>query len=130
LSLLTLTDTVTLNGRTATHTFDAALKTLTDRTPAGRQTVTTFDAQGRVVQVQAVNLAPASCGYNLRGQLTTITSGSGVTARVTTLGYDLLDRLASVTDPLGHTVQFAYDLADRVTTQTLPDGRQIGFTYL
>ncbi len=132
LNLLSLTrqvDTITLNGRAATRTFDAASKTLTSRTPAGRQTVQTLDALGRMIRLQAAGLEPVSFAYDLRGRLTTITEGSGPTPRVTTLGYDLLDRLVSVADPLGRTASFAYDLADRVTTQTLPDGRQVGFLY-
>ncbi len=129
LSLATRTDTVIVNGRTSTSTFNAVQRTLTDRTPVGRQTVRTLDALGRLVQTQATGLEPVSFAYDLRGRLTTITEGPGPTARVTTLGYDLLDRLVSVTDPLGRTASFAYDLADRVTTQTLPDGRQIGFAY-
>jgi YD repeat-containing protein len=128
-SLSTLTDTIALNGRTSTRIFDAALKTITDQTPAGRQTVRTLDAQGRVVEVQAAGREPTSFAYDLRGRLTTVTQSSGPTARTSTFGYDLQDRLVSLTDPLGRTVGFAYDLADRVTTQTLPDGRQIGFLY-
>jgi hypothetical protein len=52
LSLLSQTDTLVLNGRTATSTFDAATRTFTSSSAGGRQTVTTVDAQGRVVQTQ------------------------------------------------------------------------------
>jgi YD repeat-containing protein len=129
LSLTSQTDTVTVNGRTSTSTFDATLRTITDRTSAGRQVVRTLDALGRLVQTQAAGLEPVSFTYDLRGRLTTITEGTGVAARVATLGYDLQDRLVSVTDALGRSVGFTYDLADRITTQTLSDGRQIGLTY-
>ncbi len=89
----------------------------------------TLDALGRLVQLHAAGLEPVSFAYHLRGRLMAITQGTGVAARVTTLGYDLQDRLVSMTDPAGRTVQLAYDLADRVTSQTLPDGRQIGFLH-
>ncbi len=79
--------------------------------------------------MQAAGLEPTSVTYDLRGRPATATRGTGPAARTSTFGYDLQDRLVSVTDPLGRTVGFAYDLADRVTTQTLPDGRQIGFLY-
>ncbi len=67
--------------------------------------------------------------YDVCGRLATITQGTGLAARASAFGYDLQDRLVSVTDPLGHTIGFTYDLADRVTSQTLPDGRQIGFLH-
>jgi YD repeat-containing protein len=41
---------------------------------------------------------------------------------VTTFGYDSLDRLQTVTDPLLRTQSYAYDDANRVTTQTFTDG--------
>ena len=50
LSLTASTDTITLNGRTATSTYDAATKTFTDRSPANRQVTSTIDAQGRVTR--------------------------------------------------------------------------------
>lgn len=128
-SVSRLTDTLTLNGRVSTRTFDAALKTITDQTPAGRQTVRTLDTLGRVIQVQPAGLEPTSVTYDLRGRLATLTRGTGPAARASTFGYDLQDRLVSMTDPAGRTVQFVYDLADRVTSQTLPDGRQISFLH-
>jgi YD repeat-containing protein len=54
-----------------------AAKTITNVSPVGRQTVTTLDAQGRVVQVQAGNLAPTAYAYDSRGRLSTVTVGTG-----------------------------------------------------
>jgi hypothetical protein len=56
LSLTSATDTVTVNGRRYTSTFDAASRQITDITPVGRQRLTTLDAQGRVVQEQFAGL--------------------------------------------------------------------------
>jgi RHS repeat-associated protein len=47
----------------------------------------------------------------------------------TSFSYDLLGRLFSQTDALGHTVRYGYDNADRVTHLTLPSGRTYGFAY-
>jgi hypothetical protein len=58
LSLIDQTDTVTLNGRTYTRTYDGALRQVTDTSPAGRQTVTLLDPQGRVLRRQAPGLEP------------------------------------------------------------------------
>ncbi|HEX7125838.1 MAG TPA: RHS repeat-associated core domain-containing protein [Thermodesulfobacteriota bacterium] len=129
LSATTQIDTVTLNGRTYTATYDAVTRTLLTRTPAGRETVTTLDALGRVVQVDRPGLAPVSLAYDARGRLEMVTEGTGPTARVTTFGYDGLDRLISLRDPAGRMTGFAYDLADRVTAQTRPDSAVIGLGY-
>jgi YD repeat-containing protein len=49
--------------------------------------------------------------------------------RTSTLAYDALGNLASISDPAHRTTSFGYDLAGRVTNQVLPDGRQIVFAY-
>jgi YD repeat-containing protein len=74
-------------------------------------------------------LEPVSYGYDALGRLSTITQGSGVDARTSTLTYNSKHELTSLVDPLTRTVGFAYDLAGRITTQTLPDLRQIGYAY-
>jgi len=129
LSLNSLTDTVTVNGRPFTRVYDAATRTATATTPAGRQRISTTDIQGRVVQEEVNGLEAVSYTYDARGRLATIATGSGADLRQTTLTYDGDGYLASITDPLARSVGFDYDLAGRVTTQTLPDGRVIGFTY-
>ena len=43
LSLASQTDTVTVNGRVGTTAYDAATRTFTTTSPAGRQAVTTID---------------------------------------------------------------------------------------
>jgi len=50
LSLRTLTDTVTINGRVFTTVFDAATRTLTRTTPEGRRYSVVADERGRRVQ--------------------------------------------------------------------------------
>ena len=60
LSLTTLTDTVTLNGRTATSTYNAATKTTTTTSAAGRTATGTIDTQGRLLSAQVSR----SLGYN------------------------------------------------------------------
>jgi RHS repeat-associated protein len=128
-SFATITDTVTLNGRTGTSTYTAATKTLTDTSPAGRQVTSTLDPQGRVLTTQVTGLAPITFAYDPRGRLSTLTQGTGGTARTSTFTYNPQGFLASLTDPLSRTLSFGYDAAGRVTTQTLPDGRVIQTSY-
>jgi RHS repeat-associated protein len=129
LSLITLTDMVSFNGRTYTSIYDAASRTFLNTTPTGRQSTITLDALERVVQEQAANLHPDNYAYDADGRLASITQGSGAEARTLTFGYNSAGYLQTLTDSLGRTVSFNYDLAGRVTQQTLPGGRAIGFGY-
>jgi RHS repeat-associated protein len=128
-SLASQVDTTTVNGKSLSSTYDATAHTVTDVSPLGRQTVSTLDDKGRVVQVQAGSLAPTAYAYDSRGRLATVTVGSGTSARVTTFSYDSLDRLASVTDPLLRVQSYVYDDANRVVGQVFTDGSQVGFSY-
>ncbi|MBI5783125.1 MAG: hypothetical protein HZA69_05245, partial [Gammaproteobacteria bacterium] len=129
LSLVTQTDTVTLNGKTWQTVFTAAAKQFATTSPVGRQTLTTVDAQGRPTQAQVTGLLPVSLAYDTRGRPNTIAQGSGAEARQTSFAYNPQGYVGSITDALGRVQGFAYDAAGRVTQQTLPDGRVIAFSY-
>ena len=129
LSLTSLTDRVTVNGRTYTSAYDAASRTFTDTSPAGRQRTTTIDTKGRVVREQTAGLEPVAYAYDAHGRLVTITQGTGAGARITHLTYDSQGYLETIVDPLNRTVRFVYDAAGRVTQQILPDSRVIGYAY-
>lgn len=125
LSLATQTDTVTVNGRTITSAYTAATRTELTTSPAGRQTTTVTDTDGRVVLSQLDSLTPSEFSYDAAGRLDGIAQGT----RITSFGYDAGGRLATMTDPLGRSVGFQYDDAGRVTQQTLPDGRAVTYAY-
>jgi RHS repeat-associated protein len=125
LSLTTQTDAVTINGRTYTRTYDAGTHTFTDTTPAGRQSVTTIDAKGRLVQFAVAGISPAQLAYDGRGRLASLTQDN----RSYALTYDPQGYVSFLTDPLGRSVGFTYDAAGRPTLLTWPDGKQIGLTY-
>jgi RHS repeat-associated protein len=129
LSLVTLNDTFSVNGRNHTSNFTAATRTFVDTTPVGRQTTTIIDAQNRPTQQQFANLDPASFSYDARGRLSTATLSSGVNARVFSFAYNANGFLSSLTDALNRVTSLSYDNAGRVTQQTLPDSRVIGFGY-
>ncbi|HSF33186.1 MAG TPA: RHS repeat-associated core domain-containing protein, partial [Candidatus Tectomicrobia bacterium] len=115
----------TVNGRPYTRTFDAASMTITNRTPMGRQSVSRLDERGRVVEQRVAGMEPLRFLYNSEGQLITVAQGS----RHTLLAYDVLGRVATITDPLRHRVGFEYDAVGRVTRQVLADGREVLSTY-
>jgi RHS repeat-associated protein len=128
-SLTALQETFTVNGRAYTSSYDAATRTFTDASPAGRQQTTTIDVLGRPILAQTPGLDALTYAYDDRGRLTAVTQGSGPAVRTATFAYNSDGYLFSIADPLGRTVAFAYDLAGRVTSQTLPDGRVVGYAY-
>jgi len=130
LSLKTLTETFTVNGRTFTSAYDAAAQTITATSAVGRQATFTIDAHGRVVQEQATGLLPISYTYDDHGRLVSATGGTGTDARTLNLGYNTSSGyLETITDPLGRTMSFTYDTAGRPLAQTLPDGKVVSYAY-
>jgi RHS repeat-associated protein len=128
-SLAALAESFIVNGRTFTSSFDPTQRVYTLVTPMGRQQSSLIDAQGRPLQLTVGNLTPILFSYDPRGRLTSLTQGSGIDARATTLAYDSLGRVASVTDPMQRTTGFTYDGAERAIRETLPDGQTLGVTF-
>ncbi len=125
LSLTKLTDTMTLNGRTFTRGYDAATRTVTSTSAAGRESKVVIDKLGRVQQTQSAGLLANDLTYDTRGRITGVTQGIGADTRTANLRYNPAGYLDTVTDPLGRKLNLAYDTVGRVTRQTLPDGREI-----
>ncbi len=124
-TLSELTDTVSINGRTYSSTYNGASRSLQVKTPTGRIGQMTIDPQGRVVNQTMPELNPTAYTYDAKGQLSTVAQGE----RTLQFNYGSAGYLERVTDPLGRTASYAYDVAGRVTKQTLPDGREIAYTY-
>ncbi|MBZ5654818.1 MAG: hypothetical protein LAO56_06015 [Acidobacteriia bacterium] len=124
-SLVTQTDTETVNGRKYTSVFTAATKTYVDTTPQARTTTTVLDAVERVSSVQPTGLALTTFTYDSRGRLASRLTGK----RNTTFAYDASGNLASVTSPLKLTRSFTYDADGHLLTTTLEDGRVVNYSY-
>jgi len=129
LSVKSLTDSLTVNGRTATSSYDALSQTVTATSPAKRVTKAVLNAKGRVSQLQVAGLLASHVSYDAHGRLESVYQGTDAEERKINYTYNPQGYLASVLDPLGREVQFQYDQAGRVTTQTLPDGRQVLYSY-
>lgn len=129
LSLTTMTDTRSVNGLLHTSTYEATTRAFTLTSPSGRLARTQIDAIGRIIQTQEGGLLPLDIGYDVSGRVATITRGGGAQARTVTTTYHPEGYLASLTDPLGRSEQYAYDAAGRLLQQTLRDGRVVGSTY-
>ncbi len=124
-NLATLTEQTSLNSNTWTSVFNASARSWTTTTPAGRTTTVTVDSADRPTQVAVPEVAPFTFAYDSRGRLSITTQGS----RTWTQGYDGQGYLASVTDPLSHTVSYVNDPVGRPTQTTLADGRLLGTAY-
>jgi YD repeat-containing protein len=124
-NVVSILDTVTINGRSISSTWTAATRTMSTTSPEGRQGSTRFDVYGRVEEASSPGVLPVSYAYDTLGRLETVTQG----ARTTTYHYDADGYVEWIRDPLGREVHFTYDDAGRVRTQRLPDLRVIGFNY-
>src|SRR5207248_2860352 len=76
LTLQTLVEQVTVNGRTSSSTYNGTARTLTQLSAAGRQTVTTLDALGRVTQIAPPGVQALQLHYDLHGRNDSIMQGA------------------------------------------------------
>ncbi len=129
LSLTHKTETVVVNGKATTTSFDAATGEITSTTHLGRQLTETINSRDRVVSRQTAGLASATYEYDLQGRLTGITHGSGDSARLWEIGYDADGYISTITDPLMRTTGLEYDEAGRRERQVMPDSQHILFGY-
>jgi YD repeat-containing protein len=126
LTLVTMTDTTTVNGRSFTSTWSAATRTWTHVTPAGRSATVTLDEKGRVVHAAPPGILPTQLTYDPQGRIAALAQGT----RQQTFGYDAqTGYLLSVTDAANQQTLFERDAVGRTTRQTLPDTSAIDFAY-
>lgn len=129
LSLVTLTDTVTRNGRISKQVYDAATRTATATSAAGRSTTVTLDAVGRPIVAHIPGVEAMQNVYDTYGHLIETLQGSGTDERKTTFAYGTDGWLSSITDPMDRAASYEYDAVGRITRQIFPDGRDILYEY-
>ena len=129
LSIASLTETFSFNGRNYLSVFDGPTRTFTSITPTNRQSTARIDFQGRVLEEQMNGLNPVSYGYDSQGRLATITWGSGAEARSGHFTYNPLGSVEALTNPLGEVFSFEYDAGGRIIAQSLPDSSRSSFGY-
>lgn len=129
-SLTQFISSKTVNGKQFTSVFDKTAKTLTATSNAGRQVVTALDALFRPRTVTVSEYEPITYAYDTRGRISSITQGSGTTARTNSLAYNATNGfLASTTDALGRVTSYTRDNAGRVRLVTRPGGTTVGYEY-
>ncbi len=129
LSHTSLTDTITINGKTTTRHYDRATNTWTTTSPEGRISTSKLTPKGRLMQSHIPDLADVDLSYTTQGRLATLTQNDGTTTRDTLLEYYTTGPqkglLQKITNAESQIVQFEYDNIGQITKQTLPDGREI-----
>lgn len=102
---------------------DGRLISMTDGT--GTTTVQ-FDSLGRQTSTTDGRGATVARGYDLGGNLTSLTYPNG---KQVTQTYDAAGRPMSLTDWLGHTVTFSYDAGSNLTQTRFPSGNVDTYGY-
>jgi RHS repeat-associated protein len=118
----TLVDSSTIGTRTWTTSYSKTTRTITSTSPKGRTSITTLDAKGHVVSEQQGNLTPVTYGYDTRGRITSMTQGTGTTARQGAVTYKPNGFVDTVTNSLTQTTTYTYDAAGRLTQSAGPAG--------
>jgi RHS repeat-associated protein len=89
-------------------------------------TTYTYDQIGRLAQSMNGAGASVGYGYDLRGNMTSLTYPGGTAVTRT---FDAGGRLTSVADWLGHRTTFGYDGNSNLTSQVYPNGTKSSLTY-
>lgn len=130
LSIASFSTSYTVNGQTATSTYDGASHTFTSYSVNGRTTSTAINANGQPVSQQVPGQDSVSYTYDSRGRQSTVSQGTGANTRIVAYNYNPTSGyLTSVSDPLSRTVSYNLDVLGRVQNQTLTGGQVISYTY-
>jgi RHS repeat-associated protein len=119
----------TLAGRTSTVRYDAATRTVTGRSPTGRQRTVIRDGYGRVLRIDQPGVAPYVVAYDDDGRVARTQRGEGAGARVTLFHYDANGNLAERIDPLQRVHLYEHDIIGRLRAKRGPDGERIELDY-
>ncbi|MGI9341965.1 MAG: PKD domain-containing protein [Gammaproteobacteria bacterium] len=127
--LSSMTDVVTVAGKTTTSTWDADVSTITAVSPVGRSNVITLDTVGRVTDIVSPGAAPVAIDYDALGRVAQFTHGQGAEASLLTYAYNADGRLGQVTDPVGRIAKYVYDDSGNRIANIRPDNESIGFGW-
>ncbi len=125
-SIVSLTQTVDVNGRITTVAYDGAARSLTTTTPGGQQLVSVLDERGRVTSLRSASWSDEQTyAYDAEGRMTSMVHGN----QSVTFAYDAQNELISRTDAAGRTTAFDHDAAGRIVALTRPDASVVSFAY-
>jgi RHS repeat-associated protein len=119
------TDSIIVNNRAGTTSFDRSTNVSVQRSAAGRIKTEEYDGLGRPISTTLGGRATINALYNENDQLTDISYGD----RTEHYTFDALGRLETQTDALGRSVRYSYDAASRIKERTLTNGRIVRYGY-
>ncbi len=125
-SLVALSQTRTVNGKTYRYIRDFKEHNATLRTPEGRETRVLYTEDNRLpVRIDAPGLNPIFFTYDDKGRLIDRTAAY----RTYRYRYDAAGNLVETIDPLGRSTRYTYDPLGRITSVLAPSGSEIRFNY-
>jgi RHS repeat-associated protein len=95
-------------------------------TNAANDEVETYSASGQLTSLTSRSGLTQTLSYNTAGQLRTVTDSFG---RTLTFSYDSSGRLSTMKDPAGGTYTYAYTSVNDVSSVTYPDGAVRTYVY-
>jgi RHS repeat-associated protein len=113
------------NGSQETFEYDPLGNLSESINRRGRAIDYQYDAMGLLTRKTFADGTHSDFTYDTRGNLKTATDNAGVT----TLDYDLADRLTKITYPGGRFLEFTYDAGGRRTRSVDQDGFAVNYTY-
>lgn len=126
LSLDSISETLTVNGKRYVHLYDFDLQQSLLTLPEGQQQTVTFNDKGKIQQVDlSQDLEPIEYSYADNGRLTRVQQGD----RFWSYTHNQMGLLDSYEDALGTRNTYSYDPIGRVASVSLPSGRSYRFTY-
>jgi RHS repeat-associated protein len=129
MSLLSVTNTATLNGRTWTSIYTASNRTITAISPMGHQTSLTTDSKGRPLFTQTPGIYSVTNTYDSLGRITEISQGTGNRRRAVFFNYGSDGLLHSQSNLIGQVTTYQYDQIGRITNSIRPDGSNVAIEY-
>ncbi|WP_405608193.1 RHS repeat-associated core domain-containing protein [Streptomyces sp. NBC_01508] len=127
-NLRTLTDA---RQNSTSWAYDDADRTKSVTDPLGAQALFGYDPAGRLTKVTSRSGQVATAEYDLLGRAKNTRYGvnaAGVAESTATYAYDAVDLPKTVTDTQAGTESFGYDVYDRLKTVTGPTGT-VGYDY-
>jgi RHS repeat-associated protein len=121
-----ITETRSLNGRNWVSIDDVLSGTSTLSSPMGRRATLAYDPATLLARRLSVpGMDDVSYGYDSRGRLTTVQSGS----RTASLTYDANGYLETMTSPDGRTWTYVNDQMGRLRVELRPDSTTVSYQY-
>jgi len=121
-----ISEMFTINGKTLTIEHDVLQSQKSISSPEGRTVTNRYNPANLLVEsLNIPNLYEMNYGYDTRGRLTSLSTGT----RTTYFVYNAEGFLASITDPAGFTTTYDYDPVGRVIAAHRPDGSSLWHTY-